>query len=85
MQAISVKYLGPTNHRGARMVARCEAGSLTMPWDYGVSVERNAVAACEALLAKLGWEGAYYGGLLPGGTWAFCTDAGDAWAFGVKP
>lgn len=85
MQAISVKYHGPTNTKGARMVARCDAGRVTVPWDYGVSVERNAVAACEALLAKLGWEGTYHGGVLPDGSWAFCTDAGDAWAFGVKP
>lgn len=85
MQAISIKYLAPTTHRGARMAARCEAGSITVPWDYGLSPERNAVKACEALLAKLGWEGTYYGGLLPSGAWAFCPEAGDAWAFGGKP
>ena len=85
MQAITVKYMGPTTHRGARMRASCEAGSIIVPWDYAQNPERNAVAACEALLAKLRWDGTYFGGLLPSGAWAFCTDAGDAWAQGVKP
>lgn len=85
MQAITVKYFAATIYRGARMRASCEAGSITVAWDYELNPERNAVAACEALLARLRWEGTYFGGLLPSGAWAFVTDEGDAWATGVKP
>lgn len=78
MQAISVKYLGPTNARGARMVARCDAGRITVAWDHSMSPSDNARTACLTLLRKLGWwERTFTGGLLPDGTWAFVTD--DAW------
>lgn len=29
-QAISTKYIGPTNYRSARVKASCEAGSVTV-------------------------------------------------------
>jgi hypothetical protein len=29
MQAIQTRFLGPTNHRGARVVAWCDAGRAT--------------------------------------------------------
>jgi hypothetical protein len=35
-QAIQTKWLGPTNFRGSRVKAFCEAGSLTMGWEHGL-------------------------------------------------
>lgn len=32
MQAIVTKYLGPTNHRGARIVAKAQAGRKVYAW-----------------------------------------------------
>jgi hypothetical protein len=55
MQAIETKYHGPTNFRGSRVSARCEAGSITLPWDHALSGPENHLAACKALLVKLGW------------------------------
>jgi hypothetical protein len=55
MQAIQTTYHGPTNTRGARIVARCDAGRLTVAWDYALSIERNHDAAAIALARKLGW------------------------------
>lgn len=76
MQAIIVKYHGPTDTKGARMSARCDAGRVTVPWDHALSIGDNARAACLALLSKIGWRGAYHGGSLPDGSWAFvCVDA----------
>ncbi len=55
MQAITVRFRGPTNHNGARLIARCEAGRLTVGWDYALNCEDNYTRAAMALVRKLGW------------------------------
>jgi len=55
LQAITTKYLGPTDHRGSRIKARCAAGSVTVPWDYALNADANHVAAARALCEKLQW------------------------------
>lgn len=55
-QAILTRYLGPTNHRGARVKATCDAGSVTVPWDYAQDPARNHELAAHALCRKLGWS-----------------------------
>lgn len=74
MQAIQTKYLGPTNHRGARIKATCDSGSVTVSWDYSHNVEDNHRLAAEALSLKLGWlmvtHGTVHTGSLPDGS--FC-------------
>lgn len=67
MQAIVTKYFGPTDHRGSRIKAVCEAGSLTVAWDYALDVEANHHAAAVALATKLGWTTEWYGDLVTGG------------------
>lgn len=61
-QAIVTKFLGPTDHRGARVKATCEAGSVTVSWDYGRGnasgeddVSANHRHAATVLASKLGW------------------------------
>ena len=71
-QAITTKYLGPTNSRGSRVKATCQAGSVTVSWDHALSSEQNHTAAAEALASKLGWIGddsdwRLVGGGLPSG------------------
>jgi len=58
MQAITVKYLGPTNTRGARFKATSVAGakSVTLPYDYALNVSDNEWQAAKALILKLGWQ-----------------------------
>lgn len=56
-QAIETRYLGPTNSRGARVKASCEAGSVTVPWDHALDSIANHDAAARALIFKLGWDG----------------------------
>lgn len=53
MQAIITKYLNPTNTRGSRYKASCEAMSVTVSADDALSLECNHVAACEALCKKM--------------------------------
>lgn len=62
MQAIVTEYLGPTNHRGARIVAKCAAGRTVVPYEHALSGEAVHRVAVDALRAKLGWTGEHYPG-----------------------
>jgi hypothetical protein len=79
MQAIETRFYGPTNHRGARVKATCEAGTITVPWDDGLGVDENHDAAALALLRRLGWhDRVWYRGTTKGsrGNVYVCTTAG---------
>lgn len=65
MQAIVTKYIGPTNFRGARVKARTETHTVTIPWDDALDVEQNHAAAAAALAFKFQWLGTWLGGGLP--------------------
>ena len=56
MQAIVTKYLGPTNFRGSRVKAACEAGTITMSWHSNLDTDDNHEKAARTLLHKLGWD-----------------------------
>ena len=43
-QAIVVKYLAPTYHRGARFRVKAEAGKRTYPYNCALSSEHNFAA-----------------------------------------
>lgn len=62
-QAITTKYHGPTNTRGARISARCAAGRITISRhgdnDALDGAELHA-KAITALIAKLGWDATAY-------------------------
>lgn len=66
MQAIQTRYYGPTNTRGSRIKAWASAGSISIPYPYELSGQACHRKAAEALVKKLGWNDAYYGGLLGG-------------------
>lgn len=69
MQAIQTKYHGPTDHKAARVSARCDDGRLTIPWDHSLNADENHAAAARELARKLGWLDRYTmvsGGLLDG-------------------
>jgi len=70
-QAITTKFLGPTNSRGARVKAVAEAGSVTVNWDYSLGIEGNHTSAAKALAAKLEWDGVWFGGGLTGNGYVF--------------
>jgi hypothetical protein len=75
MQAIITKYLCATNARGSRIKASCKAGSVTISYPHELSGQACHRAAAEALVKKMGWDDAHYGGLLggqlPSGDYAF--------------
>lgn len=84
MQAIQVKFLGPTNSKGSRRKAWCDAGQITVSTDFALNSEDNARKACEALRDKLGWHKPHHGdmiaGSLPNGDYVFVFSDHSAWA-----
>ena len=55
MQAIRVRYLGPTETQGARLKASCQGGSATIARDYDYEPYEQAEHAAWALVDKMGW------------------------------
>jgi hypothetical protein len=63
MKAIETRYLGPTNYRGARIVASDGDGNrTTISYPYELSGEDVHRKAAEALRDKMGWTGELVGG-----------------------
>jgi hypothetical protein len=72
MQAIEVKYFGPTNYKGSRWKATAAAGSVTVGYDYALNSTDNALAAAQALVDKFEWGGVVlHGGQLANGNYVF--------------
>lgn len=70
-QAIRTRYAGPTNHRGARVIATCDAGRAVIPWPHELSgVDCHAEGAMH-LAHRLGWSGPWTAGALADGGYAF--------------
>lgn len=65
LQAITTRYIGPSNTRGSRVKAQAAAGSITLHWDSALNSEDNHAKAAEALARKFEWCGKWYGGGLP--------------------
>ena len=71
-QAIETKFLGATNAKDARVNASAWGGSVTVPYNYALGEEGAHRAAAEALIVKLGWQGAFAQG---------CNAKGDGYLF----
>lgn len=79
LQAILTKHLGPTNTKGARIVATIGSGiSLTRAYDHELSDDDNHRATAEALRDKLGWRGRLIaGGTKDGCAFVFADDSAE--------
>lgn len=75
-QAITTKYLCPTNFKGARIKAEAEAGSITIVWDHSLNREENFIAAAKTLMGKLEWKGELVGGCMKSGHYCFVIAKG---------
>ncbi len=63
MKAITTRYMGPTNTRGARILATdVDKNRVTIPYPYELSGQDVHQAAAKALCEKMGWEGELIGG-----------------------
>jgi hypothetical protein len=67
MQAIQVKFLGPTNTKPSRWRVFCAAKSRIVSKGHycDTNDNRDARMAAEALAKELGWE--HYGEMIEGG------------------
>ena len=72
MQGIWTKYIGPTNHKDARIKAIARVAdslgpemSLTVSRDWGLNLDEDHTRAAKLLAAKLGWAGLWHGGGRP--------------------
>lgn len=54
MQAITVKYVGPTNTKDSRMIASAQAGRKSFSYDHALNTEDNAIAAAKAFAKSKG-------------------------------
>jgi hypothetical protein len=55
MQAIRTRYFGPSNVKGSRIQAKCEARTIYVGYDHALNLDENHKAACKALLTAMGW------------------------------
>jgi len=55
-QAITTKYLAPTNFKGPRVKAECEAGSITVEYNHSLDDKAAHTEAFVALAKKLNWH-----------------------------
>ena len=86
LQAITTKYLGPTNVKGSRIKATCTAKSVTVSCDHALNIENNHAAAAGALAEKMGWSGKWYQGGMPddSGYCFVCVDGGSSATFVIS-
>lgn len=54
-QAIVTRFMGPTNYNGSRVLARCDAKRVVVPWSYELDTEANHLVAARTLALQLGW------------------------------
>ena len=66
-QAIQTLYLGPTNSRGSRVMAKAQAGKVTIAYDDSLDNDAAHAAAAEALIRKHEWYGRWNAGGAPDG------------------
>lgn len=80
-QGIVTRYHGPTDRKGSRISATCDAGRVIVSYDHALNSFRNHREAARALAIKLGWldDGwTLYGCSMP-------QKSRDAYAFALVP
>jgi hypothetical protein len=56
MQAIVTKCISPSDTKGSRIKATCDAGSITIPYPHALSGDAVHAKAAMALVHKMGWH-----------------------------
>lgn len=58
MVAIITKYVGPTNHRGSRIIVKSNAGKvsrISVSYDHALDIEENHIAAAHEYARRNDW------------------------------
>lgn len=66
MQAIRTRYIGPSNVKGSRIQAKCEAKTIYVSYDHALNIDENHNAARQALVRLMGWDSPYYAPMVSG-------------------
>jgi len=56
MQAITVKYIGPTDTKPSRLVVRARAGRMILKWNTQREIAENYTIAANTFIKKLGLD-----------------------------
>lgn len=62
MQAITVRYHGPSNVRGSRLKATAAAGSVTIGYPSELNSAEGKALAARKLCEKMQWAGLWFAG-----------------------
>lgn len=62
-QAITTVYLPPTNTKGSRIKAICDARTIIRAYGYEVSAERDHARVAMELAKLMNWTGVYVAGV----------------------
>lgn len=62
MQTITTKYIGPSNTKGSRIKASCEAKSIIRSKDCSLSTDNAHIVVAQELKDAMGWQGVMIGG-----------------------
>ena len=81
-QAIVTTFYGPTNTKGSRVKAQCDAKTMWFSWDYDLGVTENHQHAAARLVADLGWTRGRRCYSLEGGSLPGKGAPGYAWIMG---
>ncbi len=79
MQAIRTRYHGATNTRGSRIVAKCDAGTFSMPYNHALGIWENHATAAAILLERLSWGKPYAGGCFGNDYYWTAVIINEAW------
>ena len=71
-QAVTAKYLGPSNTRGARIAVSAQAGRMVVPWDDALNRDENFAHAIELFVRRWEWWGAWTLGAARDGSTVAC-------------
>lgn len=80
MQAIETKYIGPTDTKGARIMARCDAKRIVRSVDHSLNIEDRHGHVASELIHILGWHGHWVCGAVPSNSMGYvfvCTQRHD--------
>lgn len=85
MQAITTKYVGPTNFRGSRVIAKTASGlRITRDWDDALNIDENHLKAAQALAEQMGWTGHWFGGSMDVGNCYVLADGAESFTIARK-
>jgi hypothetical protein len=70
MQAISTKFIGPTNTKSQRIKATCAAKTIYVEWCDHLDIEENHINAADQLIKTLQWGKPFVTGCNKDGTYS---------------